>query len=67
MPYPRTRLGSSSPTPRIHHVQGKVWCAEQLQQIAADGLARMYFRANNTRVAGLGVEFTDVEHIRIDL
>jgi len=40
---------------------------QQLQQIAADGLARMYFRANNTRAAGLGVEFTDVEHIQIEL
>ncbi|MEU8851928.1 XRE family transcriptional regulator [Streptomyces sp. NPDC048564] len=40
---------------------------QQLQQIAADGLARMYFRANNSRAAGLGVEFTDVEHIDIQL
>ncbi|MFF9077897.1 telomere-protecting terminal protein Tpg [Streptomyces sp. NPDC014735] len=40
---------------------------QQLQQIAADGLARMYFRANNSRAHGLGVEFTDVEHIQIDL
>ncbi|MEE6269114.1 XRE family transcriptional regulator [Streptomyces diastatochromogenes] len=40
---------------------------QQLQQIAADGLARMYFRANNTRASGLGVEFTDVEHIQIEL
>ncbi|WP_412104136.1 telomere-protecting terminal protein Tpg [Streptomyces europaeiscabiei] len=40
---------------------------EQRQQIAADGLARMYFRANNTRAAGLGVEFTDVETIDIQL
>ncbi|MFF8960848.1 telomere-protecting terminal protein Tpg [Streptomyces sp. NPDC014894] len=39
----------------------------QLQQIAADGLAQMYFRDNNSRAQGLGVEFTDVEHIRIDL
>lgn len=39
----------------------------RLQQIAADGLAEMYFRNNNTRAPGLGVEFTDVEHIRIDL
>ncbi|MFF9527177.1 telomere-protecting terminal protein Tpg [Streptomyces achromogenes] len=40
---------------------------QQLQQIAADGLARMYFRADNTRAHGLGVEFTDVEHIEIEL
>ncbi|MEU6175811.1 XRE family transcriptional regulator [Streptantibioticus parmotrematis] len=40
---------------------------QQLQQIAADGLARMYFRNNNTRAHGLGVEFTDVEQIQIDL
>ena len=40
---------------------------QQLQQIAADGLARMYFRANNSRAHGLGVEFTDVEHIDIQL
>ncbi|MFE1198461.1 telomere-protecting terminal protein Tpg [Streptomyces olivaceoviridis] len=39
----------------------------QLQQIAAEGLARMYFRANNSRAHGLGVEFTDVEHIEIEL
>ncbi|MGQ5640811.1 MULTISPECIES: telomere-protecting terminal protein Tpg [unclassified Streptomyces] len=39
----------------------------QLQQIAAEGLAQMYFRANNTRAHGLGVEFTDVEQIEIEL
>jgi hypothetical protein len=39
----------------------------QLQQIAAEGLARMYFRANDTRAHGLDVEFTDVEHIEIEL
>jgi hypothetical protein len=27
----------------------------------------MYFRANNTRAHGLGVDFTDVEHIGIEL
>ncbi|GHE24182.1 terminal protein [Streptomyces capillispiralis] len=30
-------------------------------------VAEMYFRAGNTRAAGLGVEFTDVEHIEIQL
>jgi hypothetical protein len=40
---------------------------DQLRQIAADGLARMYFRANNTRARGLDVEFTDVERLDIDL
>ncbi|MEV6162310.1 XRE family transcriptional regulator [Streptomyces sp. NPDC052052] len=40
---------------------------QQLQRIAAEGLAQMYFRANNTRADGLGVEFTDVEHIEIEL
>ncbi|MEV8065238.1 XRE family transcriptional regulator [Streptomyces sp. NPDC085995] len=40
---------------------------QQLQQIAADGLARMYFRANNSRAHGLGVEFADIEHIEIEL
>ncbi|MFI8326333.1 telomere-protecting terminal protein Tpg [Streptomyces sp. NPDC085529] len=39
----------------------------QLRQIAAEGLARMYFRANNTRAHGLDVEFTDVERLDIDL
>lgn len=39
----------------------------ELQQIAAEGLAQMYFRANNTRAHGLGVEFTDVEQIDIQL
>ncbi|MBY8845371.1 XRE family transcriptional regulator [Streptomyces sp. SP2-10] len=39
----------------------------QLQQIAAEGLAQMYFRADDTRAPGLGVEFTEVEHIEIDL
>lgn len=39
----------------------------QLRDIAAEGLAQMYFRANNTRAHGLGVEFTDVERIDIDL
>jgi hypothetical protein len=40
---------------------------QQLQRIAAEGLAEMYFRNNNTRAGGLSVEFTDVEHIRIVL
>ncbi|MCL7430529.1 XRE family transcriptional regulator, partial [Streptomyces sp. YS415] len=40
---------------------------QQIQQIAAEGLAQMYFRANNTRAHGLGVEFTDVERIDIEL
>ncbi|MEU8622650.1 XRE family transcriptional regulator [Streptomyces sp. NPDC048659] len=40
---------------------------DQLRQIAAEGLARMYFRANNTRAHGLDVEFTDVERLDIDL
>jgi hypothetical protein len=40
---------------------------QQLQRIAAEGLAEMYFRNNNTRAHGLGVEFTDVEHIEIGL
>ncbi|MFG2097304.1 telomere-protecting terminal protein Tpg [Streptomyces sp. NPDC048612] len=40
---------------------------QQLQRIAAEGLAQMYFRANNTRADGLGVEFTDVERIDIEL
>ncbi|MFI8372037.1 telomere-protecting terminal protein Tpg [Streptomyces sp. NPDC085466] len=39
----------------------------QLRKIAADGLARMYFRANNTRAHGLDVEFTDVERLDIEL
>ncbi|MEV6841733.1 hypothetical protein AB0N17_46400 [Streptomyces sp. NPDC051133] len=40
---------------------------QQFQQIATDGLARMYFRANNSPAHGLGVEFTDVEQIEIEL
>ncbi len=40
---------------------------QQLQQIAAEGLAQMYFRANDSRAHGPGVEFTDVEHIEIEL
>ncbi len=40
---------------------------QQLQQIAADGLAQMYFRANDSRAHGLGVEFTDVERLDIEL
>ncbi|WP_393063397.1 telomere-protecting terminal protein Tpg [Streptomyces sp. LN549] len=40
---------------------------DQLRQIAADGLAQMYFRANNSRAPGLGVEFTDVERLDIEL
>ncbi|MFG3350282.1 telomere-protecting terminal protein Tpg [Streptomyces sp. NPDC048018] len=39
----------------------------QLRQIAAEGLAQMYFRANNTRAHGLDVEFTNVERLDIDL
>ncbi|MFJ2774263.1 telomere-protecting terminal protein Tpg [Streptomyces sp. NPDC087300] len=40
---------------------------QHLKQIAADGLAQMYFRANNSRAHGLGVEFTDVERLDIEL
>ncbi|MFI8219915.1 hypothetical protein [Streptomyces sp. NPDC085932] len=40
---------------------------QRLQQIAAESLAQTYFRINNTRAHGLGVEFTDVEHIEIEL
>ncbi|GAA3919355.1 hypothetical protein GCM10023084_81950 [Streptomyces lacrimifluminis] len=40
---------------------------QQLQRIAAEGLAETYFRNNNTRAAGPGVKFTDVEHIQIEL
>jgi len=40
---------------------------QQLQRIAAEGLAEMYFRNNNTRAAGLAVEFTDVENIDFQL
>ncbi|MFE9420530.1 hypothetical protein ACFYMX_33690 [Streptomyces griseofuscus] len=36
-------------------------------QIAAGGLARMYFRADNTRARGPGVEVTDIEQIEIQL
>ncbi|MEU9654259.1 hypothetical protein AB0E00_35935 [Streptomyces sp. NPDC048110] len=45
--------------------QGKT--EDQLRQIAVDSLARMYFRANNSRAHGLGVEFTDVERLNIQL
>ncbi|MFJ4622438.1 telomere-protecting terminal protein Tpg [Streptomyces sp. NPDC088812] len=39
----------------------------QLQRIAAEGLAEMYFRNNNTRAHDQGVECTGVEHIDIQL
>ncbi|MFF0561381.1 telomere-protecting terminal protein Tpg [Streptomyces sp. NPDC004266] len=34
---------------------------DQLRQIAAEGLARMYFRADSTRAHGLDVECTDTD------
>ena len=40
---------------------------QQLQRLAADGLAEMYFRARNTRAHDLEVEFTDLDWIQIDL
>jgi hypothetical protein len=40
---------------------------QQLQQIAADTFAQMYFRANNSRAQRLGVEFTDMEQFDIEL
>ncbi|MDQ0408679.1 hypothetical protein ABVB69_34950 [Streptomyces sp. NPDC000349] len=40
---------------------------DQVRQIACDGLARMYFRANNSRAPDLGVEFTDVERLDVAL
>ncbi|MFD5786716.1 telomere-protecting terminal protein Tpg [Streptomyces sp. NPDC127037] len=47
------------------HEQGAT--EQQLQQIAADGLAHVYFRANETRAHDLGIQFTDVEDIQIEL
>ncbi|MFD6415159.1 telomere-protecting terminal protein Tpg [Streptomyces sp. NPDC060194] len=40
---------------------------EQLRRIAAEGLAEMYFRANNTRAGGLAVEFSDIDRLDIGL
>ncbi|GAA2607711.1 MULTISPECIES: telomere-protecting terminal protein Tpg [Streptomyces] len=40
---------------------------QQLQHIAAEGLAEMYFRAHNTRAHGLGVEFSDIDRVDIGL
>ncbi|MFF8946011.1 hypothetical protein ACF1A5_27840 [Streptomyces sp. NPDC014864] len=40
---------------------------QQLQQIAAEALAQMHFRANNTRAYGLLGKFTDTEQIEIEL
>lgn len=40
---------------------------EQFQQISVEDLTRMHFRANNTSAHRLGVKFTDVEHIEIEL
>ncbi len=40
---------------------------QQLQNIAAEGLGGMYFRDGGRRAQGLEVEFTDVEHVEIDL
>ncbi|MFF7610249.1 telomere-protecting terminal protein Tpg [Streptomyces parvulus] len=40
---------------------------EQLQRIAAEGLAQTYFRAGETRAHGLGVEFTDIDRLDIGL
>ncbi|MFB7825303.1 telomere-protecting terminal protein Tpg [Streptomyces hydrogenans] len=40
---------------------------DQLRQIAAEGLAEVYFRANNTRAAGLEVVLNDVLDLDIQL
>ncbi|MEU3830538.1 hypothetical protein AB0F36_35335 [Streptomyces sp. NPDC029080] len=56
---------ASAPTRFTAREQGAT--EQQLQQIAADGLARTYFRADNSRAHGLVVEFTDVKHIKIEL
>ncbi|MFE3907473.1 hypothetical protein ACFXPY_46540 [Streptomyces sp. NPDC059153] len=42
---------------------------KQLQQLAADGLVQMYFRANNTRAASLSVDIdaNTIDHMQIDL
>ena len=52
---------------RLFTAQAEGASEQQLQKIAADGLAQMYFRANNTRARGLDVEFTEVEKINITL
>lgn len=39
----------------------------QLQQIAAEALQEVYFKDGGRRAAGLGVEYTDLEHIAFDL
>ncbi|KDN74813.1 terminal protein TpgA2 [Streptomyces olindensis] len=40
---------------------------QQLRNIAAEGLGETYFRDSGRRAHGLGVEFTDVEHLEFDL
>ncbi|MES4888702.1 XRE family transcriptional regulator [Streptomyces sp. NPDC096012] len=52
---------------RLFTAQEQGATEKQLQQIAAEGLAQMYFRANDTRARGLGVAFTDIEQIEIEL
>jgi hypothetical protein len=58
----RPPTAESLPTAREPGANG-----QQLQQIAANGLVEMYFRANNTRAHGLAVEFTDVDRLDIEL
>lgn len=40
---------------------------QQLRDIAAEGLGEVYFRDSGRRAHGLEVEFTDLEHVDIDL
>ncbi|MFJ9684007.1 hypothetical protein ACIRP2_39350 [Streptomyces sp. NPDC101194] len=61
LPGERVRLYGQSDG---HRASRSAWARKSF---AANGLAQMYFRANNSRAHGLGVEFTDVEHIQIDL
>ncbi len=67
-PHPRHHLG---PHPqwadRLFQAHDTGTTEQQLQRIAADGLAEMYVRADNTRANCLGVEFTDVEQVDIEL
>ncbi|MBL3671715.1 XRE family transcriptional regulator, partial [Streptomyces sp. M2CJ-2] len=41
--------------------------AQQLRDIAAEGLGEVYFRDGGRRAHGLEVAFTDVEHLEFDL
>ncbi|MFF8366909.1 telomere-protecting terminal protein Tpg [Rhodococcus erythropolis] len=52
---------------RLFDAQDAGASEQQLRALAGEALGEVYFRDGGRRAHGLGVEFTDVEHLQFDL